>query len=230
MNSPILLESNATARAPWSLLICNCGPLQTNAYLLRQGQEAVIIDPAIGAEPLLDQMRAWQKAGINLTAIWNTHGHLDHVYDNARWKAEFGVPILCHQADHFFLEHLREQALWFGLPAPEVAPPDADLQGGQRLRVGELSVDVLELPGHSPGSVAFRFDDVLISGDVIFRDSYGRTDLPGARAADLAASLRQVLAMAPATRILPGHGDATTVEIETVNNAAARALMAQFAE
>lgn len=206
----------------------NCGPLQTNAYLLWQGVEAVIVDPAIGADDLLQKMRDLRAQGVALTAIWNTHGHFDHVYDNARWKAEFGAPIFCHPADAFFLEHLREQALWFGLPAPEIALPDHTLFEGQTLRVGDTQVSVLKLFGHSPGSVGFAWDDTLISGDVIFRDSYGRTDLPGADAAQLAASLRRVWELPPQTQILPGHGEATTVARERQSNLAAQQLMAQF--
>ncbi len=201
--------------------------METNSFLLWQGQSAVIIDPSIGADQLLDKMRALQKEGVVLGAIWNTHGHIDHVYDNARWKAEFGVPIFCHQADHFFLEHLREQSLWFGLDAPEVVQPDEPLREGQTLKVGELEVNVIELPGHSPGSVAFEFADHLVSGDVIFHHSYGRVDLPGADAAQLGRSLARVLKMAPPTRILCGHGEFTTVEIESQSNRPARDLIAR---
>ena len=202
--------------------------MQTNSFLLWQGQQAVIIDPSIGADQLLEKMRELKKQGVELMAIWNTHGHIDHVYDNAVWKAEFGAPIYCHAADHFFLEHLREQSLWFGLPEPEVVQPDELLHDGQTLKVGNLEVKVIELPGHSPGSVAFAFDDHLISGDVIFRNSYGRVDLPGADASHLARSLERVLQMAPQTQILCGHGEGTSVENEAKTNAAARDLMRQF--
>lgn len=202
--------------------------MQTNSFLLWQGREAVIIDPSIGADQLLEKMRALHSEGMRLVGIWNTHGHIDHVYDNAVWKAEFGAPIYCHQADHFFLEHLREQSLWFGLEPPEVVQPDELLHEGQTLKVGDLEVKVIELPGHSPGSVAFEFGDHLISGDVIFRDSYGRVDLPGADAPQLARSLRRVLEMAPQTKLLCGHGELTDVTTEARSNAAARDLMRQF--
>ena len=203
-----------------------CGPLQTNAFLLWQGDEAVVIDPAIDAGELMQQMCDLRKSGVALTAIWNTHGHFDHVYDNARWQAEFGAPIFCHAADAFFLEHLREQSQWFGLPAPQVAAPDETLGEGQKLRVGQTEVSVIELPGHSPGSVGFLFDDVLVGGDVVFENAYGRTDLPGANASQLASSLRRIWTLAPQTRILPGHGAQTTVARERRFNAAARELMA----
>ena len=202
--------------------------METNSFLLWQGREAVIIDPSIGADELLEKMRALQAEGVQLAAIWNTHGHIDHVYDNARWKAEFNAPIFCHAADHFFLEHLREQSLWFGLAQPEVVQPDQLLHEGQALRVGDLQVEVIELPGHSPGSVAFGFDDHLVSGDVIFHHSYGRVDLPGANAKALARSLERVLKMAPQTKLLCGHGEFSTVEAEAKSNHAARDLMAQL--
>ena len=166
-------------------------------------------------------MRDLQNQGVRLIAIWNTHGHIDHVYDNAVWKAEFGAPIFCHASDHFFLEHLREQSLWFGLAEPQVTQPDELLSEGQVLKVGDLNVKVIELPGHSPGSVAFAFDDHLISGDVIFRNSYGRVDLPGADAKQLAHSLNRVLTMAPQTQILCGHGELTSVGAEATNHPAA---------
>ena len=202
--------------------------METNAFLLWQNNEAVIIDPSIDADQLLGKMRELQSAGVKLIAIWNTHGHIDHVYDNARWKSEWDAPIFCHQSDHFFLEHLREQSLWFGLPQPQVVQPDELLEEGQTLQVGDLSVQVIELPGHSPGSVAFGFDDHLISGDVIFRNSYGRVDLPGADAKTLARSLERVLKLPPQTRILCGHGEFTGVQDEADSNAAARELMRQF--
>ena len=202
--------------------------METNSFLLWQNRQAVIIDPSIGADQLLQKMRELRDDGVQLVGIWNTHGHIDHVYDNAVWKAEFGAPIYCHAADHFFLEHLREQSLWFGLPEPQVVQPDELLSENQTLKVGDLNVKVIELPGHSPGSVAFAFDEHLISGDVIFRNSYGRVDLPGADAAQLARSLGRVFQMAPQTRILCGHGEATDVETEIQTNAAARDLMRQF--
>ena len=202
--------------------------METNSFLLWQNREAVIIDPSIGADQLLQKMRELRADGVQLVGIWNTHGHIDHVYDNAVWKAEFGAPIYCHAADHFFLEHLREQSLWFGLPEPQVVQPDELLHEDQTLKVGDLKVKVIELPGHSPGSVAFEFDNHLISGDVIFRNSYGRVDLPGADAKSLARSLERVLQMAPQTQILCGHGEATSVETEIQANAAARDFMRQF--
>jgi hydroxyacylglutathione hydrolase len=209
-----------------------CGPLQTNVYLLLDpvAREAVIIDPSIETGEPLQRAMEWRASGIRLTAIWNTHGHFDHVYDNARWKKEFGVPIYAHPADAFFLEHLREQSLWFGLPAPEITTADFEINVGSSLQVGAYHAQILDLPGHSPGSVGFYFEPsaVCISGDVLFAGSVGRTDLPACSEADLANSVRQLYALPPQTQILPGHGESTTVGDEMRTNPVARQLLAKF--
>lgn len=227
----------------------SCGPLETNAFLLESEGEMVVIDPAIESEALRVRARERASEGVRLIAIWNTHGHFDHVYDNAAWKADFPeAPLVAHAADFFFLEHLREQALWFGLPAPEVVRPDATLQEGQILRVGSLEARVLELPGHSPGSVAFVFRDsasgaftsdasnvdapqsegFVIGGDVLFSGSVGRTDLPGASASELALSIRRLFELSSETRVFPGHGPDTTLGHEKSSNLVARELLARF--
>jgi len=198
------------------------GPLSNNIYLLwdQESGEAVIVDPSIGSEPALARLLELEKSGVRLQAIWNTHGHFDHIYDNALWKEKYPVPLLMHKADDFLLEHLREQAIWFGLEAPEPARRDTDLADVDELRVGQYSARVLHAPGHSPGSVAFWFasENLCISGDVLFRKSVGRTDLPGASSAELETSLRRLAELPPQTRILPGHGAATTIEAELADN------------
>lgn len=225
---------SAPTNAPISALEIEsfvCGPLQTNSYLLFDAgaREAVIIDPSIQSDAVFARARQLQRDGITLTAIWNTHGHFDHIYDNAKWKSAFNAPILAHEGDAFFLENLPSQSIWFGLPAPEIAPIDQSINEGDTLRVGTFSCRVLFLPGHSPGSVAFYFEaqGVCISGDVLFAGSVGRTDLPGSSEADLAASLRQLFALPPQTQILSGHGEATTLQNESRGNALARQLMAR---
>lgn len=209
-----------------------CGPLQTNVYLLLdpETREAVVIDPSIETDAVLHRALEWRAQGIILRAIWNTHGHFDHIYDNARWRKEFGVPIHAHPADNFFLDSLREQSLWFGMPEPELARPDFAFEAGQTVSVGNHQAQVLHLPGHSPGSVGFHFADqqLCIVGDVLFQGSVGRTDLPGCSNADLAASVRTLFAMAPETVILPGHGDASTIGAEKRDNEVARELLARY--
>ncbi len=206
------------------------GPAATKAYLLHEtrAKALVIIDPSVGADQLFERARNLVSDGARFQAIWNTHGHFDHVYDNARWKAEFGAPIYAHAGDAYFLEHLREQSLWFGLSAPEEVPVDVELHEGAVLPIGDESALVWELPGHSPGSVAFGFSDFWITGDVLFQNGVGRFDLPGADQRTLARSIARLWTLPDATRILAGHGEPTTIEQEKRGNAVARALLEGF--
>lgn len=198
------------------------GPFPNNLYLVRDdaARELVVIDPSIKSEAALARVSQLRADGYGLKAIWNTHGHLDHVYDNARWREFFQAPILMHQADLFLLEHLREQAIWLGLPPANPVAPDQFLQAGQTLSLGAHQAGVLHLPGHSPGSVAFYFaeENLIFSGDVLFKNSVGRTDLPGCDERELQKSLRILAALPDKTRVLSGHGAATTIEAERAAN------------
>lgn len=212
---------------PLQIFCQNCPPLATNAYLLHEtdANVLVIVDPATGADELLARARQLVAAGARFAAIWNTHGHFDHVYDNALWKREFDAPIFAHPADASFLDHLREQSLWFGLPAPEVAKADVELHGGDTLEIGNKTARVWELPGHSPGSVGFDFGDFWIVGDVLFQGSVGRTDLPGGDASVLARSIERLWELPDATLALPGHGESTSIGEEKQSNEIARQLL-----
>jgi glyoxylase-like metal-dependent hydrolase (beta-lactamase superfamily II) len=125
-----------------------------------------------------------------------------------------------HEGDLFFVERLREQAMWFGFPAADGVPPNQYFQEGQILKVGNQNVQVLYTPGHSPGSVSFYLaeHEVCISGDVIFRGSAGRTDLPGCSVQQLGKSLHLLLSLPENTQLLPGHGPSTKVASEKRTN------------
>ncbi len=199
------------------------GPMPNNLYLLRddQSRKIVVVDPSIGSEIALHRVLELTRDGYQLSAIWNTHGHFDHIYDNAKWKSRFDVPLLMHRDDEWLLETLPDSAaLWLGLPDVRVVVPDIWIEDLQTLRVGDFSCEVLLLPGHSPGSVAFHFagEDVGISGDVLFRGSAGRTDLPRGDPATLQTSLAKLCALPAQTQILPGHGAPTTIAQEKETN------------
>lgn len=205
------------------------GPLDNNLYLLIDdaAREAVVVDPSIGCDAALQRVAELVSGGTRLAAIWNTHGHFDHIYDNHRWRTRFDVPLLMHRDDLIFIERLHDQAIWMGLPAPEAVTPDAWFTPGADLAVGSHSCRVLHTPGHSPGSVTFVFDaeDICIDGDVLFAGSVGRTDLPGCSAPELGRSLRLLLELPDATRVLPGHGPATTIGEERRTNPYCREFM-----
>ncbi len=198
------------------------GPFPNNLYLLidQKAREVVVIDPSIDSDAAIARIQELEKEGITLKAIWNTHGHLDHVYDNERWKELFPVPISMHQDDVFLLEHLREQAIWLGLPQVNPVTPDLFFEDGQTVSIGQHTAQVLHTPGHSPGSVSLYFADekIVFVGDVLFRGSVGRTDLPGCSSAQLQESLKRLAALPADTRVLTGHGEETTIADELAIN------------
>jgi glyoxylase-like metal-dependent hydrolase (beta-lactamase superfamily II) len=198
------------------------GPFPNNLYIVRDesAREFIVVDPSVESEAALHRARELVQSGYSLRAVWITHGHVDHVHDNALWKEAFGAPIVMHEADDFLLEYLREQSIWLGLPPAEPVAVDDRFHDGQAVSVGAMTATVLHLPGHSPGSVAFHFPEagVVISGDVLFRGSVGRTDLPGCDAGQLQHSLRRLAALPPATLVLPGHNALTTIENELRDN------------
>ena len=197
--------------------------MSNNIYLLRDDatKRFVVVDPSLDSQNALHRVLELQRDGHIFSAIWNTHGHFDHIYDNAQWKAQFDVPVLMHRDDQWLLERLPDTAtMLLGLPEVPIVIPSEWLQDGQTLNVGDFQCEVLLLPGHSPGSVAFYFapENVCIAGDVLFKGSAGRTDLPMSDATVLARSLAKLCALPDNTRILPGHGAPTTIAQEKATN------------
>ncbi len=197
------------------------GAFQANAWLLwdEESGKAVLVDP--GDEPV--RLVSWIRAkGVQVEALLATHGHLDHV-SAAREVGEAlgGIPFLMHGADRFLLETLGETRKQFGLSPKEPPQLDRELAGEETLPVGSGALRVLHVPGHSPGSVAFldESEGSLLTGDLLFKGSVGRTDLPGGDAPTLFDSIREkVLTLPGSTRILPGHGPATTIDEEKGHN------------
>jgi hydroxyacylglutathione hydrolase len=202
------------------------GPLAENTYLLRgsgSGQ-AIFVDPGDEAPRLL---AALEELGATLEAILLTHTHIDHVGAVAPLARATGAPVYCPQAEAFVLADI---AAWtpFGFPPAEPHDAEERLIGGERLELAGLEIDVIATPGHSPGHVSYSIADerALFSGDVLFEQSIGRTDLPGGDAATLMRSIALLLDTLPDdTRIHPGHMGTTTLGRERVNNP----FLAQFA-
>jgi hydroxyacylglutathione hydrolase len=196
------------------------GPFAENSYFLVDpaSREAIAIDPGDEAARLLDSVR---RNKLIVKYILNTHGHLDHVGAVASVRAETGAPFHIHRGDLPFIEALAEQAAMFGLPAPQVPEVDGFLEEGQVFKFGrdEIPVRIIETPGHSPGSVTLCAGDLLFSGDALFQDSIGRTDLPGGNHETLLRSIRDRLLVFPdAAKVYPGHGPPTTIGRERRHN------------
>jgi hydroxyacylglutathione hydrolase len=183
------------------------GPWQTNAYLVWDGSspDALVIDPGMGAAaPLMDRAAA---NGIRVHLIADSHGHIDHIYDNAALRRASGAPLAIHPDDEY---RLRGDNV-YGFPV-EPSSPDRRLRDGEQLRVGDLVFDVLHTPGHTEGSVCLYEEraGLVLSGDCLFPGGWGRTDLPGGNEEQMVESLALLArVIAPATRVLPGHGAET---------------------
>jgi glyoxylase-like metal-dependent hydrolase (beta-lactamase superfamily II) len=194
------------------------GPLQANCYFLvdEPTGEAVLVDPGDDGDRIA---RAVRDAGATLTAVWLTHGHCDHVGGIAAlFHAGLLCPIHLHPDDLPLYERAAEIGTMFGMRVEQPPPPDQVLAAGQELRVGRQRFTVVHTPGHSPGHVAFVGDGLVLSGDLLFAGSIGRTDLPLSNPAAMASSLERIAALPEATVVHPGHGPSTTIARERSTN------------
>lgn len=196
------------------------GQLACNASLVADEltREALVVDPGEAPEPLLDEIA---REGWKVREILFTHTHIDHVAGAAAVKRLTGAPVAMHPLDLPLYESLADQAAWVGMPEPERVPIDRWLQEGDIIRCGGLSFRTLFTPGHAPGHVSFyaAAENLLISADVLFRGGIGRTDLPGGDLNQLLESIHTKLLVLPdATRVIPGHGETTTIREERRTN------------
>ncbi|HEX7197481.1 MAG TPA: MBL fold metallo-hydrolase [Candidatus Limnocylindria bacterium] len=188
------------------------GPWETNAYLVWDGRsaDALVVDPGMGAAaPLMERVAA---NGLRLHLIGNSHGHIDHIFDNAPLMRASDAALAIHPDDGYRLGGQNT----YGFEV-EAVTATHELREGEQVRIGDLVFDVLHLPGHTEGSVCLYEERhaLLLSGDVLFAGSYGRTDLPGGREEQMVASLARLAHEIPQhVRVLPGHGAETTIERE----------------
>ncbi len=194
------------------------GPLETNAYLVVDGEtrQALLIDPGLESEGIYNVIL---EEGLELCAIVNTHGHFDHVCGNAFFKAKTGAPVLLHQDDEAMLRQAAQQALAFGFQVSTPPPPDGLLAEGDEITVGGSRMQVLHTPGHTPGGICLYGEGLIFVGDTLFAGSIGRTDMVGGSYEVLLGSIRNKLLPLPdETAVYPGHGPPTTIGEERAHN------------
>jgi len=186
------------------------GPLATNVHVLAdpRSREAIAIDTAIPSLAWIGGELA--ARGWTLKLIVSTHGHWDHVGDNAAVSEATGAEIAVHPLDREALVH--PAPLWAPFEIPPSVPAVELAEGGE-IRFGELRLRVLHTPGHTPGSVCLQSvdDGLLFSGDTLFAGGWGRTDLAGGSAEAIVDSLLRLADLEQPTAVLPGHGPATTI-------------------
>jgi glyoxylase-like metal-dependent hydrolase (beta-lactamase superfamily II) len=193
------------------------GPIGTNCYIVRAERgapEAVVVDPSGDAATLRLRIA---EMGSRCAAILVTHGHWDHLIGVADLAEGTQAEVYMAAAERALLEEPGD----FTPPGVTVRPyaPDVLLEGGETIEVAGISFQVLAVPGHSPGHLAYHADGCLFSGDVLFAGSVGRTDLPGSDWETLLASIRLLAdSYPPETVVYPGHGPATTLAAEVAAN------------
>ncbi len=182
-------------------------------------QRGAFVDPGGDADELL---AAAERSGVTVDKILLTHGHIDHVGATGELARTLGVPIEGPQVeDRFWIEALPKQSAMFGFPPVAAFEPDRWLVHGDEVRVGELALEVLHCPGHTPGHIVFfqREAQIACVGDVLFQGSIGRTDFPRGDYDALIRSIRQNLwPLGDAVTFIPGHGPCSTFGAERRSN------------
>ena len=194
------------------------GPIMANCFVLgcENTAEAAVIDP--GDEP--DRILA-TLADNNLTAklIINTHGHFDHVGANRKLKEATGAPILIHALDTPMLSQLASSAAAWGMVAENSPPPDREIEDGDQVNFGDITLTVLHTPGHTPGGISLHTDTEVFVGDTLFAGSIGRTDFAGGSFETLKNSIQQKLfTLNEDLVVYPGHNNPTTIGTEKRTN------------
>ncbi len=198
-------------------------PFGVNTYLLfNETKEAVIIDAANSSasenKELLDFVK---RNKLSIKYLLNTHCHVDHMMGNAFCKKEFGADFLAHKEEVPLIERAVEMGAAFGMSVEKPEHPDGFIEDGQEIIFGATVLKAFHVPGHSPGSLAYYIpeENMLFAGDVIFRGSIGRTDLPGGDFDTLISSIRnKILSLDEEVVIYSGHGEKTSVSQEIKTN------------
>jgi glyoxylase-like metal-dependent hydrolase (beta-lactamase superfamily II) len=196
------------------------GPLQCNCSVFgdEQTREAMVVDPGDEISRILEILA---RHSLKVTAIVITHAHIDHIGGAQKLKQATGAPVYMNLNDAELQKMLPVQATWLGMPQPDQVAIDAPAKDGDRILVGATEFHVLHTPGHTQGSISLYApaEQKLIAGDTLFRDSIGRTDLPGGDGRQIIRSIHDKLMPLPDdTIVFPGHGDATTIGREKRRN------------
>src|SRR3954462_10743547 len=194
------------------------GPVAENSYIFRRdgSDRALIVDPGDEAPKLLG---AIEELGVTLDGILLTHTHFDHVGAVAPVAKATGAEVWVPKLEKPVLADIMAFVPWPGFGPYESWDAEHTVEGGEKLELAGFEIDVIFTPGHSPGHVTYAVEDALFSGDVLFQDSVGRTDLPGGDWPTLAASIQSLLDAYPdETTVYPGHMGITTLGRERQTN------------
>lgn len=201
----------------WKLI--SVGPLQSACSILSnpETKEAMIIDPGGDATKILSYL---SEEGLKAKHIIHTHAHVDHLHATSELKEKTDAKIWIHEGDHELWNNLEMQCVMCGIPYQSPLPaPDGFLKDGDSTPL--FNGTIIHTPGHSPGSVSFYFpeEEILFSGDLLFQNSIGRTDLWGGDYDTLINSIKnKIYTLNDNTKVIPGHGPSTSIEHEKLSN------------
>ena len=201
------------------MLQCNCSIFGDETK-----RAASVVDPG---DQIGDILAVLARHSLHLDAIVITHAHIDHIGGAAKLKAATGAPVYMNANDQALYDNLGMQAAWLGMAEPERTAIDAAAREGDTLKLGETEFHVLDTPGHTRGSISLWIpgENLLVAGDTLFRDSIGRTDLPGGDSRQILRSIHSKLLTLPETAtVVPGHGPNTTIGREKERNPFLQAL------
>ena len=198
-------------------------PLQENTYILyNQDNECIIVDPGCYSEAEREKIKDFiAEKGLKPVMLVNTHCHLDHVFGNKFIAETYKLELFIHPGEKVVLDHAPTSGLMWNLPFDSYSGNIHDLVPGKRIVLGDEELEILFTPGHSPASVSFysKANGFLLAGDVLFRESVGRTDLPGGSPDVLMKSIKDELYVLPdETIVYAGHGMPTTIGHEKKHN------------
>lgn len=202
------------------------GPFAMNQSLLgcKKTGEAVLID---AGEPPQRFLEAARQRELSIKAVLQTHAHVDHVAGLGPTLEAIPVPVYLHAADLPIYRFVPQQAQLYGFPVPPLPEIEHLYADGDSFTVGDLELQILHTPGHSPGHVCLYAEaqGLLIGGDLLFRGSIGRTDLPFCDPQQMGISLRRIFTLPDPTLVIPGHGEPTTIGHERASNWIAKQVM-----
>jgi len=195
------------------------GPLGANCYILGcpEDKVAVVIDPGGEPEKIIRRLK---ERGLTPIMVVNTHGHVDHTAGNGPIKEHYDLPIAIHEGDAGFMISAFNLGLSqvYGVPRPVAA--DKTLKDGEVIQLcRHHSLRIIHTPGHSRGGICLLSGDILFTGDTLFANSIGRSDLPGGSSEELLRSIKErLLPLGDNIRIFPGHGPGSTIKEERLHN------------
>ena len=195
------------------MLQCNC-----SIFGDEQSREAIVVDPGDNISDITDVL---ERHGLTVKAIVITHAHIDHIGGAAKLKELTGAPVYMNSNDAELYAHLDTQASWLRMQTPSKTEIDSEARDGDHLQLGGVEFQILHTPGHTQGSISIWIpaENKVIAGDTLFRDSIGRTDLPGGDFRQILRSIHDKLLALPETAVvIPGHGPATTIGRERERN------------